>query len=74
MSICWTDNDSFEPSDRELDNLGYTREDWDNNIEIDNGWGGKSPIKECELIDFSHFESQDTYLDALKIINAINNG
>ena len=66
-------NADFEPSDRELDLWRCTRQEWDENILIDNGWGGKSPIKEFAICD-SHFESDWTYKLAQKIVKFLNEG
>jgi len=53
--------------------MGYTKEQWDNNELIDNGFGGKCKIQEADLFEFSHCESQVTYQRALELINKINN-
>jgi len=63
---------NFEPSIRELEAYGYTQEQWNNNEEVDNGWGGKTKIQEMDLTCDSHFESKLTYERALKIIDKIN--
>jgi len=61
-----------EPSVRELESLGYTQKDWDNNVRIPDGWGGSIPIREADLIDSSHFESTLTFERALKITELLN--
>lgn len=67
------DNGNYVPSKRELESMGYTEEQWRNNEEVDNGYDGKTPIQELDLICDSHFESETTYIRAMKIIYAINN-
>jgi hypothetical protein len=67
----WNNSD-FQPSVRELDKHGYTQEQWDNNEEVDNGWGGKTEIRKMDLTSDSHFESKLTYERALKLVNLIN--
>ena len=66
------DSGNFEPSERWLNFYGYTKEQWDSNELVDNGWGTKSPIKEMDLVCDSHFESDVTYKRALAIVDAIN--
>ena len=61
----------FIPSDRELASCGFTRKDWDENILIDDGWGGKEKIRSSDLIDSGHYENQITYRTALKIVDAL---
>lgn len=56
-----------EPSERELDSWGTTRADWDNNVIVDDGWGGKAPIKSLGYLCDGHYESELS----LRIANAI---
>jgi hypothetical protein len=65
--------DSGEPSDRELATRGYTRDEWESNIDVDDGCGGISPIKSCGLICDSHYECQETYRVAQAIVDALGN-
>lgn len=69
------DSGDYTPSVRELESMGYTQEQWDNNEPIDDGYtnDGKIPIREAGLICDSHFESKLTYERALKLLNLINN-
>ena len=62
----------YIPSERELKQSGYTLEDWKNNIEIDDGWGGKMKIRDLDITCDCHFESQWTYELAQFICKAIN--
>src|SRR5690606_30597007 len=66
------DTGDFTPSVRELELWGYTEQQWENNELVDNGWGGKTPIKQMDLTCDSHFESKLTYQRALKLLNLIN--
>jgi len=68
----WNNFGDFTPSERELKKHGYSLEDWNNNIEIDNGWGVLEPIQSVELVDTSHFESQSQYLFCKEIIEKLN--
>lgn len=68
------DSGDFTPSIRELESLGYTEEQWINNELVDNGWGGKIPIIEMDIVSDSHFESKLTYERALKIVSLLNKG
>jgi hypothetical protein len=67
----WNDGD-YEPSIRELERYGYTQEQWDKNEKVDNGFGGKTEIRNIDLFCDSHFESRLTYERASKLINVIN--
>ena len=69
ISIC---SDDREPSDRELEEYGITRSDWNNNVEVDDGWGGRCPVKSSELMDSGgHYERQLTLEIARKILEAL---
>ena len=69
--ITLSGNGYYEPSIRELNRHGITQEQWDNNEELDNGWGGKTPIQDMDLFD-SHYERKATYERALSLIEKIN--
>ena len=64
--------DGYEPSVRELESNGYTQQQWDNNEQVDCGFGEKIEIRKMDLICDSHFESKLTYERALKVIRLIN--
>jgi len=61
-----------KPSDREIASWGYTREDWDANIEIDNGWGGKEKIQDADYLSDSHYECEESLMIAQKIVEALS--
>lgn len=67
----WNNGD-FEPSVRELEKHGYTQEQWDKNEEVDDGWNGKTKIREMDVVCDSHFESRLTYERALNFVRLIN--
>lgn len=60
-----------EPSERACANWDVTQEQWRENIMVDNGWGGDSPIKTLFPND-NHYESELSYQVALKIVGGIN--
>ena len=61
------------PSDRTLNYYGYTREQWEKNEMIDNGWGGKEPIQQSDIIIAnSHWETRETHQLALYLVEKIN--
>jgi len=66
------DSGDFEPSIRELELYGYTQEQWGKNELVENGYGGKTPIREMDLVCDSHFESKRTYERASKLVSLIN--
>lgn len=66
------ENADFVPSERELEALGYTMEDWINDIPVDYGFGGKVPIRQADITSDGHFESQWQYKLCRKIVDAIN--
>ena len=72
--VLWN-NGSFTPSDRELEYCEITRYQYDNNLIVDHdNFYGDVPAREaCEVYD-SHFESQETYENALELIRVINGG
>jgi hypothetical protein len=59
------------PSDEELADWNLTYEDWKNNVEVDDGWNGKEPIRSMFPCD-SHFQSRLEVQIAHYIANAIN--
>jgi hypothetical protein len=59
------------PSDRELEKYGYTREHWENN-EVTDTQLGKFAVKDLDIICDSHYESQEVYHLAKAIVNFIN--
>ena len=62
-----------EPSDRELAECGVSRENWNNNVEVDDGWGGRCPVRSAELMDSGgHYERQLTLEIAQKIVEALS--
>lgn len=62
----------YVPSDRELDAWGATRDGWNNNVEVDDGWGGTTPIRESDIVCDGHFESKWQHELCLKIVAALN--
>lgn len=66
-------NGSYTPSDRELVDCGITRYQYNNNLIVDHDdFYGDVPAREaCEICD-SHFESQETYENALRLVELIN--
>jgi len=58
------------PSDRWLEHCGYTKEDWDNNIMVEDGYGGKAPIQ-SELVCDAHYETQRTWELMQKVIRSL---
>lgn len=73
------DSGDYEPSVRELESMGYTQQQWDNNELVSEGYSDEKgnpymvPIRSAGLICDSHFESKLTYQRALKLLNLINN-
>jgi len=63
---------SYTPSERYLEKCGYTKQQYENNELVDDGWGNKSPIREMDLVCDSPFESEETYSLAKFIVDAIN--
>ena len=66
------DNGNFKPSIRQIERLGYTKEQYDNNELVDDGWSGKCTVKEAMGICDSHFESETTYEFARQIVKKLN--
>jgi hypothetical protein len=65
------DSGDYIPSDRELQDRGHTREDYDKNITIDDGFGGKIKIQDDEW-DWGHCESRGTHDFAQKLVLLLN--
>ena len=65
-------NADYVPSDRELEERGYTREQWDKNDIVADGWGGEIEIQSSGIICDGHFESQWQYALCQKIVKALN--
>lgn len=61
-----------EPSNREIESWGYTKKDWDENIEIDDGWMGTVKIREADCLCDGHFESKESLKIAQIIVKALN--
>lgn len=66
------DSGSFVPSDRELNEWGYTREQWDNNEEVNDGWGGTMRIRSADITCDGHFESRETLARAQEIVRLLS--
>lgn len=61
LRVCLPKNGDREPSDRELENLGISRDEWDN---------GNDGIWDC--IDGTHYEPQGVYIEALELMDKLN--
>jgi hypothetical protein len=59
-----------KPSERELQKSGYTKKQWDDNVHVDDGWGGKTSIRNIVTCD-THHESQYTYELAQEIVSRL---
>lgn len=57
------------PSDRQLEQWGITREQWDKDDMINDSWGCKSKISDMDYICNGHYESKETFEFAKKICN-----
>ena len=66
------DSAYFIPSERELNRDGFSKKEYEENIFVEDGWGGKQSIQELLAPCDSHFESQTTYERAIEIIKRIN--
>lgn len=62
------------PSDQQLNHYGYTPDDWDNNINVPDGWGGEAPIQSVYEICDNHYQSQYEYDLAQEIAYRIRTG
>jgi len=60
------------PSDREIESWGHTRADWEANLEIDDGWGGKKRIQSADYLCDSHYECEESLMIAKKIVKALS--
>lgn len=60
-----------EPSKREIEFWGHTQDEWDSNAEVEDGWGGKAPIKNCDFICDSHYECRESFRVAEAIVEAL---
>lgn len=63
----WEDGDT--PSVRELE--PYSLDAWNRNTLVDDGWGGKEPIRQS-YVDYSHCETQRTLEFAAALVDTIN--
>lgn len=45
------------PSQQELDDYGISVEEWENNIEVPDGWGGVEPVQDLFPCD-THYQSK----------------
>jgi len=70
--IILQDNADFTPSEREFNRDGFSKKEYEENILVEDGWGGKQPIQELLAPCDSHFESQTTYERALELVKKIN--
>lgn len=63
-----------EPSDEELALHGLTRQDWNLNVRVDDGWGtgNKVPCQQADLIDWSHYQSEREASIADLIVDLVN--
>ena len=59
------------PSDEALKEWEVTREEWEANVEVDNGWEGTSPIQNMFPSD-CHYQSQYELEICEQIVKAIN--
>ncbi|RLC88841.1 MAG: hypothetical protein DRJ03_00970 [Chloroflexi bacterium] len=62
-----------KPSERQINKAGYTLEQWENNAVIDNGWDSLIPIREADIIDTSHYETDQTFQLAQLLVDLVNN-
>ena len=61
---------SGTPSRRELEQLGYTQEQWDRNEPVNDGWDSPTPIRQIVMCD-SHYECNKTLKIAEAIVKAL---
>lgn len=59
-----------EPSDEALKEWGTDRAGWNADVEVDNGWGGTSPIQNMFPCD-SHYQSQYELELCQEIVKAV---
>ena len=62
----------YTPSKRELALNGFTEKQWEESALVDDGWGGKAPIRQMDITCDNHFESKETYELAEKLVKLIN--
>jgi hypothetical protein len=60
------------PSDRELEEYNYTRKQWNNNEMVDDGFGCEFPIQKSDIVCDSHYESQEVYQLAKRLVEFLN--
>lgn len=60
------------PSRQQLEVWGYTEEDWDNNIEIPDGWGGNAKIRDAYADFDNHYQSALEVAIAERIVQALD--
>jgi hypothetical protein len=60
------------PSDRELVKNGYTRELWENDEIIDDGFNCVTAYEKSDLICDGHYESQEVYQLAKRLVEYLN--
>lgn len=60
------------PSRQQLEVWGYTEEDWDNNIEIPDGWGGTAKIRGAYADFDNHYQSALEAAIAERIVQALD--
>lgn len=58
------------PSDEELADWGIDADGWENNVEVDDGWGGTEPIQSMLPSD-GHYQSQIELAIANRIAEAL---
>lgn len=59
------------PSDSELADWGIDAAGWDNNVKVDDGWGGTEPIQSMFPSD-GHYQSQIELVIANRIAEVLN--
>lgn len=69
--ILWESGDN-NLSEREIEQNGFTKEQYHNNELVDDGHGKKIRIQLLLQPDDIHFESEKTYRRALQIIEKLN--
>ena len=70
----WTDLNIWipegDPSDEELQRRGFDRASYETDLEVDDGWGGKAPIRSMLTCD-THYQSRYELEVCQQIVNAI---
>lgn len=61
------------PSDKQMESWGYTREDWDNNIRIPDGWNDEAwvAIQEAYTDYDNHYQSAFEVAVVERIVDAL---